>query len=428
MSFHPHEQRALAPRPVEFGDKKRPRPTMGARNQGSTTRHGFDPDDLSRRLYHVIAKQEGRSVAVKDAQGNVVGEQWTITRDESKARASKIGERIDAQLKQLDRDQKVSGAARHFPDLKGRPLPSKPKTERTAQRDQVPASQDRGANKSQAPRRNPRPPAAAAAVPISSSLNGPRPMSPDRQPGRSPEQQSNCDSGYRHVPQVAASQFERTTTTEGADDKNLIHKLSQHAMNFHLSGPEQDMARRNDNASPIETMHSLERVRSQRDREYDRNQFQHPPILEELASHDDRQYRLPARQTFETHFNRGKDTDAPSSQRFSAASTSLPRDSIDFVAGMSAHRERAGDGLDEDVPHKKWKTDWTQSDEVQPQTEDPNQRKLRKAESRWTLKGKLPMRPKSKENAVPTEQADMENLGSPKSPRPGGFFGRFKRG
>lgn len=235
---------------------------------------------------------------------------------------------------------------------------------------------------------------------------------------------------YRHVPRVAASQFERTTTVEPAEDRHLIHKLSQPAMNFHMGGPEQDMARRSDNASPFETMHSMERVRSHRDREYDRNQFQHPPILEELAAHDDKQFRLPLRQTFETHFAKSRDTEGPGlSQRFSVGSSGRPRESLE-AAGFSIHHERTGDSLDEEASQMKWRVDWTQSDEARPPTDSSNHSKLRKTDSKWTLKGRLPSFQKSKENNTSSQDADKQAAQSPTSPispTKSSFFGRFKR-
>ena len=51
------------------------------------------------------------------------------------------------------------------------------------------------------------------------------------------EGEDGHSSSYRHIPQVAASQFARTTTVESPTDRLLVHKLSKKAMKFHMEVP-----------------------------------------------------------------------------------------------------------------------------------------------------------------------------------------------
>ncbi|EMR71905.1 hypothetical protein UCREL1_1029 [Eutypa lata UCREL1] len=84
---------------------------------------------------------------------------------------------------------------------------------------------------------------------------------------------------YRHVPQVAASQFVRTTTAEAVDRRRL-HALSYSALSAHADGGAQVNNNNNNNSAAghqkqLQTKRSLRRVQSQRDNSnvyYERSQ------------------------------------------------------------------------------------------------------------------------------------------------------------
>ncbi|KAH6640823.1 hypothetical protein F5144DRAFT_590223 [Chaetomium tenue] len=103
---------------------------------------------------------------------------------------------------------------------------------------------------------------------------------------------------YHHVPQEAAKQFTRTTTVENMRDSSLVHKLSKHALKFHLEGPKALRPSGNNNnthhnhsstsdptiLAPAELTRALQQNQSQRDKLLDRNQFQRTHILEEATT------------------------------------------------------------------------------------------------------------------------------------------------
>ncbi|EAQ86606.1 hypothetical protein CHGG_07859 [Chaetomium globosum CBS 148.51] len=103
---------------------------------------------------------------------------------------------------------------------------------------------------------------------------------------------------YHHVPQEAAKQFTRTTTVENMRDSSLVHKLSKHALKFHLEGPKalRPVGSNNNNnnnhsstsnpaiLAPAELTRALQQNQSQRDKLLDRNQFQRTHALEEAAA------------------------------------------------------------------------------------------------------------------------------------------------
>ena len=213
------------------------------------------------------------------------------------------------------------------------------------------------------------------------------------------------DAGpYHHVPKVAASQFARTTTTvDPTEEKTLVHRLSRVAMKFHRDG-----------------IH---------DKEYHRNQTQQPPILEAPTEPVDRQYRLAQRHTFESEFinkSKGHGSHAPANPRI-RMSTDAP--------AASAHLERQDSCDGAAMTGSSWghRVDWTQSDEQQMPEKGPEPTQLRKSDSRWTLRGRLGSRGKTKDAAMsPADegQSPPDSLAkSPKSLRTSrsSFFGRFKR-
>ncbi|KAK3901132.1 hypothetical protein C8A05DRAFT_16643 [Staphylotrichum tortipilum] len=94
---------------------------------------------------------------------------------------------------------------------------------------------------------------------------------------------------YRHVPQEAAKQFTRTTTVENMrNSDHLVHKLSKRALKFHTEGAGAPRTTRAETAlAPAELSRALQHTQTQRERHLDRNQFQRTRILEEAVHLDE---------------------------------------------------------------------------------------------------------------------------------------------
>ncbi|KAM6477197.1 hypothetical protein HDV62DRAFT_395422 [Trichoderma sp. SZMC 28011] len=264
-------------------------------------------------------------------------------------------------------------------------------------------------------------------------------------------------SNYRHVPQVAASQFARTTTTETVTEKHLVHKLSRQAVKFHMQGPNAMVAT---DLPPSEQSKALRRVQSMRERQYERNQFQHTHSLAATAEVDERPAST-APHTFQEYL-KSKSLD-PQDE----TNKETRRRSMGALIGMmmpadTETAERSMSSLDNQsdtvpVNPDEHRVDWTQSDEAAillqqrqqqqqpppPQQQQPPQPQqqpqksaagngvLRKAESKWALRTKLgSFSKKGDKLSSPTEEKDTEPLTeTPKSPttKTGGLFARFKR-
>ncbi|KAK4142956.1 uncharacterized protein C8A04DRAFT_37833 [Dichotomopilus funicola] len=105
---------------------------------------------------------------------------------------------------------------------------------------------------------------------------------------------------YHHVPQEAAKQFTRTTTVDNMRDSSLVHKLSKNALKFHLDGGRQARPAGNTNntnpntnpqeppaaIAPAELTRALQQTQAERERLLDRNQFQRTSALEDAARQD----------------------------------------------------------------------------------------------------------------------------------------------
>ncbi|KAL6861050.1 hypothetical protein J3F83DRAFT_230541 [Trichoderma novae-zelandiae] len=259
-------------------------------------------------------------------------------------------------------------------------------------------------------------------------------------------------STYRHVPQVAASQFARTTTTETVTEKHLVHKLSRQAIKFHMQGPNAAAGRAADLA-PAEQTKALRRAQSMRERQYERNQFQHTHSLATTTEVDERPATT-APHTFQEYLQ-SKCPDA-----LDEPSREIRRRSMGAVLGMMIPRDTETAELSHTssenhsaanhsdtlpVNPDEHRVDWTQSDEaavLPPQQKQQQQQQqqsqksaagpnvLRKAESKWALRTRLgSFSKKGDKLSSPTEEQDAESLAErPKSPiKAGGLFARFKR-
>ncbi|OAA51492.1 hypothetical protein NOR_00085 [Metarhizium rileyi] len=264
--------------------------------------------------------------------------------------------------------------------------------------------------------------------------NRPCSLKPNSSEKKGAEEKHPLSPSYHHVPQVAASQFALTTTVETPAEKGPVHKLSKVAMKFHLEGVNGSRELRTGNpaAPPCEQTKALRRAQSMREKQYERNQFGGllPPTFEV----DDMSCSLSNRDSFHAHSRsredqgRGHDAERRRSTGSILGQTEAPPIDILELAGAlfspTYHVAPKAPG--------EHRVDWTQSDEATvakiihiAQQPEP---KLRKSESRWTLRGRLGSFGRHSRNdkpPSPTDEKSPQDL-SPKSPI-GSFFLRLKR-
>ncbi|PON20936.1 hypothetical protein TGAM01_v210221 [Trichoderma gamsii] len=400
-------------------------PVKGSsRNQASKQSRqskALDPEDLTRRLQVVLAEQKAVAERKKRARAAV----------------------------EAERQANAAAAARNasvlHPGQHGIPVgPTAPST--FIQKKQITASKSHG-----------------KLISRESSEHAPK-AEKLQKAGRKNSTSSSSDrnsedaapSNYRHVPQFAASQFARTTTVETVTEKHLLHKLSKQAMKFHMEGPNAMASMAASDLTPSEQNKALRRVQSMRERQYERNQFQHNHTLATTAEIDEKPASPATAHTFQEHRKSKEETNKV-----------LRRRSVGAILGMmiSADPEPARASLSSaenqsvathsdvlPVNADEHRVDWTQSDEAaliqqqqqqkqqpqqqlqqpqQPMKASISQNALRKSESRWALRTKLGnLGKKSDKLSSPTEEKDEESpIESPKSPlaKAGGIFARFKR-
>ncbi|KAJ6439622.1 glutamate synthase [Purpureocillium lavendulum] len=245
--------------------------------------------------------------------------------------------------------------------------------------------------------------------------------------------------GHPYVPQVAAAQFARTTTVETLTEKHIVHKLSKKAMKFHLEGPNasREMGSVTAEAAPFEQAQAVRRAHHARERQYERNQFQHAPIMETATEADEVPPLLSQRRTFETHFKPEKDRAEKEARRRSTGSfLGKAEPALGPPCEVTSLLEHIEARQSDDVvggPLEHQRVDWTQSDEARsrpiPVTSPPQPPPtLRKPDSKWTLRGRLGSFTKHSKDDKPPSSPDEKvgPLESPKSPV-AGFFARFKR-
>lgn len=375
----------------------------------------FDPEDLTRRLQIVLAEQ--KAVAEK----------------KKRARAAVEAER------QANAAAAARNASGLHPGQDGIPLgPTAPST--SIQKKQVTASKSHGKLTSresgeQAPTKAGKLQKIGSKNSTSSSSNN----------GNS---EDAAPSSYRHVPQFAASQFARTTTAETVTEKHLLHKLSRQAMKFHMQGPNAMASMAASDLAPSEQNKALRRVQSMREREYERNRFQHSHTLATTAEIDEKPASPATAHAFQ-EYRKSKEDPSKVLRRRSVGAIlgmMISSDLDPARASLSSAENQSDAGHSDVVPinAEEHRVDWTQSDQVamlpqrqkqqpqQPVQATTSQNTLRKSESRWALRTKLGhFGKKSDKLSSPTEERDEESptAESPKSPlaKAGGLFARFKR-
>lgn len=265
-------------------------------------------------------------------------------------------------------------------------------------------------------------------------------------------------AGYHHVPQEAAKQFQRTTTVDGMRDNNsssssnLAHKLSRQALKLHLAA---GAAAHSSSLRPVagedKAISPVERLLKDRERVDDwRSRI--PEEAAEVESEREEFHVAPQYQqhTFHAELARLRPAEHPDQNRRNSTGDILARAAEDNRLSMVlVERTRTPllDALEEATPSPEpdpatadeHRVDWTQSDEqaaaaMSAAANAPAQRHkpllsplLRKADSIWTLRGRLGSGSKGSAGQEKGDMAQIpESPRSPKEPR-AGFFAKFKR-
>ncbi|PHH92893.1 hypothetical protein CDD83_4036 [Cordyceps sp. RAO-2017] len=247
--------------------------------------------------------------------------------------------------------------------------------------------------------------------------------------GHGQDESVRCSS-YRHIPQVAATQFALTTVVDGSIERQLLHRLSRPAIRYHHDGPsaEPEPAAR-PGAAPSEQARALRRAQSLRERQHERRHFHHSSALGTMVEADETQPACRHRHTFESYF-KGKvdEPDGPRNARWrrSTGSSILGRPDPtcgDNSAGPATDGRARGESFD---PTDFRAVDWTQSDEPWAAQEA---HPLRKYESRWALRGRLGSlaRHGKDEKSLSPPQEKRVAHDSPKPSRSGGLFSWLRR-
>lgn len=313
-----------------------------------------------------------------------------------------------------------------------------------------------------------------------------------------PDETGAQPEAYHHVPQEAAKQFTRTTTVEHRPNGDLVHKLSKQALKFHTEGPRtvRPGAGSETALSPAELTRALQQTQSHRDRLLERNQFQRTRILEEAARLDHDTQLSPRsssnKHTFESELARILPGGAAHPQNSTNNNKHARRNSTGNTDPFPTNNHPASDDnphnhnhnhrhsliapnnhqlptLDEDTtttttpppeelnrfpPADRARVDWTQSDESRTRGGGGggggptkllllSPRLLRKADSLWALRGRRGSKDSegggsslSSSSPVAKEKEKVEGVNgggkgeeveSPRAAGKGGFFGRFRR-
>ncbi|KAI0472474.1 hypothetical protein F4859DRAFT_515318 [Xylaria cf. heliscus] len=124
-------------------------------------------------------------------------------------------------------------------------------------------------------------------------------FSPSAEPGAETDNNNNnnnkspsSSSTYRHIPEQAAAQFSRTTTSacmqQQEGDMPVMHRLSRPAIRLYLEGGSAtDRLAVESSITPGRQRSLLQRVRIQQERQSGRNQFQDPHMTSTAGGDDD---------------------------------------------------------------------------------------------------------------------------------------------
>ncbi|KAI1765853.1 hypothetical protein GGR53DRAFT_488546 [Hypoxylon sp. FL1150] len=230
---------------------------------------------------------------------------------------------------------------------------------------------------------------------MSKSIHDKLRRKPSKMEPAATENTARLSSSYHHVPQEAASQFARTATSTGMLDKHLVHSLSQSALKYHIEGRVSDQVELDSSTTPAQQARALKRAQSHRDKLHERNQFQHPrAVADERGSSEEAPHHVPHRRRSVSGLAHKQSS---SSSRRKNSFGNIPEDdtlrSRPAVAADSPISELASEEtlvVDPAAAANEHRVDWTQSDEPyeKPRSAIKNPL-LRKADSIWTLRGRL---------------------------------------
>ncbi|KAF9870158.1 hypothetical protein CkaCkLH20_12392 [Colletotrichum karsti] len=237
-------------------------------------------------------------------------------------------------------------------------------------------------------------------------------MSDDSQSSKSKDSSKRKGSGEKHhyIPQFAASQFTRTTTTADnmPEGKGLVHKLSRTALRIAQAHRERHQQERNNFYSdrvPETTEEASKNDRAHRDKNHHRHTIEVAPA------------------------GRNEDHQARAARRASTGADVL----LTWDSDASSPNPYGHDNPDvADHDPNEHRVDWTQSDEAPRQQPQPRRQKsrpsLRKADSLWALKNKLGSFTKHRSEDQQQRSRDGSPPSSDSTPRSpkSGFFARFK--
>lgn len=392
-----HQQSGSARQPVRKSDSYRPSHTRQQRHAKSQP---FDADDLRRRLNIVIAEQEA---------------------SKEKKRRERLDKRGSAQSNELDTPTSQSDMVPKSASLKSGP--SETSFAARMARSKISASDLWKESSEQSSETK-------AGRSMSKSIQEKLRRKPSRPEPTCTESAVSAPS-YHHVPQEAAAQFERTATGNGMRDRNLVHSQSQSTLKFHVEGRRpSDQTGLDSGITPAQQNRALERTHNHREQLHERTQFRNPWVVsDERGSSEEGRRRhsiiglAPVRSRRKSSF--GNILEDEPLTIHPTATLDLPIDEISSEETLA---------IDPATAHEH-RVDWTQSDEIheKPKTAAMKKPLLRKADSLWTLKGKIGNLSKNghtrDEKMGAMREKHDEGFTSPSPPKflRLGFLSRFKR-
>jgi hypothetical protein len=396
----------------------------------------FDPEELSRRLYVVLADQKAHAERKKARVGEVAEPKaprpWNARQPNKEIPSRKS--------KEASLEKATATHSSHDTSLK--PTVSTSSAELRRQK-----SSKLGAAKKEVKASAARDEPKSAPAPTSTT--------------------------YHHVPQEAAKQFQRTTTVEtmrtDSSNNNLSHKLSKQALKLHLAaGAAAHSSALRSAVIEEQPISPVEKLLQDRERvDHWRSTIPEEPPLPEAEDEKEEYHVAPQYQqqreqySFQAELARLKQpthADHAHHRRNSTGDILAKSAEDNRLSMILVERTSLADVLEEgfapvpeDEPYPahadEHRVDWTQSDEQRAAaaaaaaagTETggalPAQRHkpllsplLKKADSIWTLRGRLGSGAKTQDKGdMPLIPEAPKSPKSPRSPPKGGFFAKFKR-
>ncbi|KAI1408155.1 hypothetical protein F5Y13DRAFT_173108 [Hypoxylon sp. FL1857] len=382
-------------------------------NQTRQNRHAksqpFDADDLRRRLYVVIAEQEA---AAKKSR-----------RERPEKRRSMQSNELDTPTSQSDTRRTSSAAPKSAIAKSG---PSETSFAARMARSKISASDISKESADQSSEGK-----TSRSMSMSKSIQEKLRRKSSKADPTSTENAVNAAS-YHHVPQEAATQFERTATGTGMRERNLVHSSSQSALKPQIDGRRpSEQAELDAGITPAPQNNALERITTHREMPHERTQFRNPwSVPDERVSSEEGRRRhsivglAPVRSRRKSSFGNILE-DEPLTVH-PTGRLDPPLDEISSEETLAIDPATANE-------HR---VDWTQSDEIpeKPKTAAAKIPLLRKADSLWTLKGKKGNPGKNggqvrDEKIGAIREKQDEGFAAPSPPKflRLGFLSRFKR-